>query len=186
VSRVLYERAASPGCRTVRWVLERKRLDYDRVETDADVERDLASRHGAADVPLLEEGERAVAGARPIAFYLERTAGGPSIFPSDAQKRNQAVTLAEFAEQAVGAALVAVERADPSRAAALAELRALLGQTREAIGRRALDSGACHLGDLAVAAHLVSCQEIPELEFETDYADLVAYVGRVRAALGGA
>ena len=186
MSRVLYEHASSPGCRTVAWVLDRKRLDYDRVEVDEAVEGDLQRRHGTAELPLLEDGERAVAGMRPIAFYLERTAGSPSIFPADAQKRNQAVTLAEFAEQAIGTLLGSLERGDRPRDEALAELRALLGQAREAIGRRALDSGACHLGDLAVAAHLVTCQEVAELEFDTDYADLVAYVARVRAALGGA
>lgn len=186
MSRVLYERASSPACRTVRWVLERKRLGYDRVEVDAAVEAELVRRHGSAELPLLEDGDKAVAGARPVAFYLERTAGSPSIFPADPQKRNQAVTFAEFAEQAIGGALEALDRGERWRGELLAELRALLGQTREAIGRRALDSGACHLGDLAVAAHLVTCQEVPELEFATDYADLVAYVARVRAALGGA
>ena len=62
----------------------------------------------------------------------------------------------------------------------MTELRARLGHVREAIGRRALDSGARHLGDIAVAAHLVTCQDVAELEFTRDYADLVAYVARVR------
>jgi glutathione S-transferase len=182
VSRVLYQRASSPSCRAARWVLERKRVDYQAVEVDPAVAADLERRYESAEVPLLEEGERAVAGLRPIAFYLERTAGPPSIFPADPQKRNQAVTLAEFAEQALGTALLRLGSGE-RREGALADLRALLGQTREAIGRRALDSGACHLGDLAVAAHLVTCEEIAELEFDKDYADLVAYVARVRAGL---
>jgi RNase adapter protein RapZ len=130
VSRVLYEHASSPGCRTVAWVLDRKRLDYDRVEVDEAVEGDLQRRHGTAELPLLEDGERAVAGMRPIAFYLERTAGSPSIFPADAQKRNQAVTLAEFAEQAIGTLLGSLERGDRPRDEALAELRALGARTR--------------------------------------------------------
>ena len=176
MSRVLYEQASSPACRTIRWVLERKRLEYHAVEVDAAVSADLVRRYESADVPLLDDAGHAVAGLRPIAFYLERTAGPPSIFPADPQKRNQAVTFAEFAEQALGAALRAKDPRD---------LRALLGQTREAIGRRALDSGACHLGDLAVAAHLVTCEEIAGLEFDRDYADLVAYVARVRAGVSG-
>ena len=176
MNRVLYEQASAPACRTVRWVLERKRLEYQGVEVDAAVAADLVRRYESADVPLLDDGGHAVAGLRPIAFYLERTAGPPSIFPADPQKRNQAVTLAEFAEQALGAALRARDARD---------LRALLGQTREAVGRRALDSGACHLGDLAVAAHLVTCQEIAELDFAREYADLVAYVARVRVGVGG-
>src|SRR5262249_35186651 len=122
----------------------------------------------------------AVAGARAIVFYLERTYGPPSIFPSDPQKRYQAVTLAEFAEQAIGGLIARLLQAGVLRSDVVTELRARLGSVRQAIGRRALDSGARHLGDIAVAAHLVTCQGIAELEFDRDYADLIAYVARVR------
>jgi glutathione S-transferase len=83
-------------------VLERKHLDYERIEVEPSIAAELRRRYETDDVPLLEDHAHAVAGARPIAFYLERTYGPPSIFPSDPQKRNQAVTLAEFAEQAIG------------------------------------------------------------------------------------
>jgi glutathione S-transferase len=140
---------------------------------------ELTRRFGTVELPLLEEDGRAVAGARAIVFYLERTAGSPSVFPSDPQKRNQAVTFAEFAEQVIGPLTTAADGGDPG---ALAELRARLGHVREAIGRRALDSGACHLGDIAVAAHLVACRDVRDLDFAVEYADLVAYIERVRTA----
>lgn len=180
MSRRLYQREASPECRTVRWVLERKRLDYQPIEVEPSIAADLLRRHETDDVPLLEDDAHAVAGTRPIAFYLERTYGPPSIFPPDPQKRNQAVTLAEFAEQAIRTLTARLLRGDSPRDDLVTELRVRLGQVREAIGRRALDSGARHLGDIAVAAHLVTCQEVAELEFARDYADLVAYVARVR------
>ena len=186
LERRLYQRGSSPECRTVRWVLERKGLAYEPVEVDPVIAAELASRHHeTAALPLLEDGERAVSGARPIAFYLERTYGTPSIFPPDAQKRNQAVTLAEFAEQAMGSLTARLLQGDTPRDELVASLRARLGQVREGIGRCALDSGVLHLGDLAVAAHLVTCQEVPELEFGREYADLVAYVARVRAPTPG-
>ncbi len=181
MSRTLFQRDASPDCRAARWVLERKRLDCSLVEIDDGVAETLIRRHGSAQAPLLEEDGAAVCGLRPIVSYLERKHGPPSVFPADAQKRNQAVTFAEFAERAIGAATARLLGAGGEREAALRELRALLGQVREAIARRALDSGARHLGDLAVAAYLVTCQELPDLEFDREYADLAAYVARVRA-----
>lgn len=185
VSRTLYQRASSAQCRAARWVLERKRLACAVVEVDAAAAALLLRRHGGADVPLLEEDGSAVAGLVPIVSYLERTHGPPSVFPADAQKRNQAATLAEFAERAIGPVAERLRGAERDRETPLRELRVLLGQVREAIARRALDSGACHLGDLAVAAWLVACRELPELEFDREYADLAAYVARVRAALRG-
>ena len=73
MSRRLYQREASPECRTVRWVLERKRLDYQPIEVEPSIAADLRRRYETDDVPLLEDDAHAVAGARPIAFYLERT-----------------------------------------------------------------------------------------------------------------
>ncbi len=185
MGRRLYQHERSAECRTVRWVLARKRLEFETVEGEPATLAELERRFESSELPLLEDGNQAVAGTRPIVFYLERTAGPPSVFPEDPQKRNQAVTFAEFAEQAIGKLTAALERKKGNREDELAELRACLGQVREAIGRRALDSGACHFGDLAVAAHLVTCQEIAELDFTGQYADLAAYVARVRAAAGG-
>jgi glutathione S-transferase len=180
----LYERARSPYCRTIRWVIARKRLACDRVEVGDRVAAYLRDRYETDDLPLLEDGDAALAGGRAIVSYLERTYGPPSVFPPDPQKRNQAVTLAEFADEAIGRLIGQRLAGDEPRDAVVAELRAALAQTREAIARRALDSGACHLGDIAVAAHLVTCEEIAELEFARDYAELVAYVERVREKVG--
>jgi glutathione S-transferase len=177
--RRLHAKDRSAASRVVCWVLARKRLEYELAEVDDASARELARRFETSELPLLEENGHAVAGARAIVFYLERTAGPPSVFPADPQKRNQAVTFAEFAEQAIGPLTATAGDRDSS---AMAELRARLGHVREAIGRRALDSGACHFGDIAVAAHLVSCQDVDGLDFVVEYADLVAYIARVRAA----
>jgi glutathione S-transferase len=179
MARRLHVRDRSAACRVVRWVLARKRLDYELAEVEDASAPELAQRFETFELPLLEENEQAVAGARAIVFYLERTAGPPSVFPADPQKRNQAVTLAEFAEHAIGPLTAAARDGDPG---AVAELRARLGHVREAIGRRALDSGSPHFGDIAVAAHLVSCEDVDGLDFAVEYADLVAYIARVRAA----
>jgi glutathione S-transferase len=178
--RRLYVLESSAACRVARWVLARKRLDHEVVDVDDALGAELLSRTGTDELPVLEEEGAVVIGAPAIVSYLERTADAPSVFPEDPQKRNQAVTLAEFAERVIGP-LAAAALSD---AQALAELRAELGHVREAIGRRALDSGMCHFGDIAVAAHLVSCQGAFGLEFGRDYADLAAFVGRVRGACG--
>jgi glutathione S-transferase len=179
MARRLHVREISAACRVARWVVARKRLDCELAEVDDASASELTRRFGTVELPLLEEDGGAVAGARAIVFYLERTAGPPSVFPSDPQKRNQAVTFAEFAEQVIGPLTTAAHGGDPG---ALAELRARLGHVREAIGRRALDSGACHFGDIAVAAHLVACRDLGDLDFAVEYADLVAYIERVRTA----
>ena len=132
-------------------------------------------------LPLLEDDGQAIVGARAIVSYLERTAGPPSVFPADPQKRNQAVTLAEFAEQVIGPLVAAAEQGGAEE---LAELRARLGHVREAIGRRALDSGSCHFGDLSVAAHLEACRGLRGLDFTRDHADLAAFIERVRLGCG--
>src|SRR5216684_1822114 len=98
----LYQHARSPYCRAMRWVAARKRLVCEPIEVDEAVAADLRARYQTADVPLLEDGEAAVAGSRAIVSYLERTYGEPSVFPADPQKRNQAVTLAEFGDEAIG------------------------------------------------------------------------------------
>ena len=179
----LYQQEASPYCREIRWVLERKGLDYQTVEIDSEIRAELVQRYETDELPLLVDGDVAVAGTTPIAFYLERTYATPSIFPADPQKRNQAVTLAEFGNEAIGSLTTRLRGGETPGEEVVAELRLCLGQVREAIGRRALDSGACHLGDIGVAAHLVTCQEVAELDFGREFADLAAYVERVRALL---
>src|SRR5438128_1733594 len=162
----LYERALSPYCRTIRWVIARKRLACEVIEVDDAIAADLRRRYETDDLPLVEDGDAAVAGTKAIVSYLERTYGEPSVFPADPQKRNQAVTLAEFGDEAIGRLAERLAAGEEPRAPLLSELRAALAQTREAIARRALDSGACHLGDIAVAAHLVTCQDVSELDFQ--------------------
>src|SRR5436305_14307975 len=98
----LYERRRSPYCRTIRWVIARKRLAAEAVEVDDGTLADLRRRYETDDLPLLEDGDAAVAGSRAIVSYLERTYGTPSVFPPDPQKRNHAVTLAEFGDEALG------------------------------------------------------------------------------------
>jgi glutathione S-transferase len=181
----LYQHGSSPYCRTIGWVIARKRLACETVEVDEAVAAELRRRYETDDLPLVEDGDAAVAGSRAIVSYLERTYGEPSVFPSDPQKRNQAVTLAEFGDEAIGRLTARLGAGGEPRAPLVAELRAALSQTREAIARRALDSGACHLGDIAVAAHLVTCEKVPELEFQREYADLAAYLQRVKEKIGG-
>jgi glutathione S-transferase len=181
-SRIVYHRGAMG--RAALWVLVRKQLAAQAVAADAAALEQLRERYDEFELPLLEDAGKVVAGLRPIVSYLERSYGPPSVFPEDHQKRNQAVTLAEFAENALGRVVLALESERGWRGTLLAELRALLDQVREGIGRGALDSGACHVGDIAVAAVLVDCAGIRELDFDRAYADLRAYQTRVERALG--
>lgn len=169
--------------RAAAWVLARKGLEAAIVEADAAIEAELRARHGDAVFPLLEDASKAVAGLRPIVSHLERSYGPPSVFPADPQQRNQAATLAEFAEQALEPVVSALEGERGWRGTLLAELRGHLDRVREGIRRGALDSGACHLGDLAIGAVLVDAAAVRELAFVRDFADLAAYVDRVRGGV---
>ncbi len=169
---VLHLAPQTPASRAARWALARKGLVARLVEVapDARLVEDVGP-------PLLEIAGVPVAGFRPIAFRLERAHPEPSFFPADSRRRNQAGTLAEFAECVVEPLLERAHR-EPGD---LAELGSALSQVRDAIRHGALDRGEAHLGDIAVAAALVSVAEIAELRFARDYADLAAYVERVRA-----
>lgn len=181
-TRIVYHHGAMG--RAVLWVLRRKRLVAVAVAADSTVRERLGGLYGEFELPLLEDAGKVVAGLRPIVSYLERSYGPPSVFPEDRQKRNQAVTLAEFAERAFDRVVSALDGERGWRGTLLAELRALLDQVREGIARGALDSGACHVGDIAVAAVLVDCAAVRELDFDRAYADLEAYGTRVERSLG--
>lgn len=194
VSPVLYVRPRSPSSRKARWILARKGIRATvRVPED---QAGLRARFDDADLPIVDFGDAAIAGSRAIAFHVERRIAEPSLFPADARRRNQAVTLDEFADHGLGRIAWALlggttelggdgfEPARGERATWIAELRDNLDQLRQAIRKGALDSGAAHLGDLSVAAHLVTVAEIGELRFARDAADLADYVERVRALCG--
>jgi glutathione S-transferase len=173
---VLHLAPDAASSRVARWVVARKGLRARIVEVAPD-----ASLVEDAGPPLLEGGGGAVAGFRAIASFLERSRPEPSFFPADSRRRNQAGTLAEFAD-CVLSPLCEQARADPD--ADLGELRSALSQVRAAIQHGALDRGEAHLGDIAVAATLVSVATIAGLGFERDYGDLAAYVDRVRGLCG--
>ncbi|MGH7805558.1 MAG: glutathione S-transferase family protein [Candidatus Binatia bacterium] len=170
---VLHAAPDAPASRATLWALARKGLVARLVEVapDARLVEDVGP-------PLLEVAGVPVAGFRAIAFRLERAHSEPSFFPADSRRRNQAGTLAEFAECVVEPLL---ERARADSSADLGELLSALAQVRDAIRHGALDRGEAHLGDIAVAAMLVSVAEIEALDFARDYADLAAYTERVRA-----
>ncbi|MEA2625199.1 MAG: glutathione S-transferase, partial [Candidatus Binatota bacterium] len=142
-------------------------------------------------VPLLEDGDATVAGATPIAHYLERTTAGPSIFPEDSRRRNQAVTFDEFADRALGWPVAQLlgrtggPEIDLEEAPALALpeavdlVRRSLVYVRGALARGALGLETCHLGDIAVAAHLVTCREVDELALRRHFGDLAEYAARI-------
>jgi glutathione S-transferase len=191
---VLHERPRSPFSRKARWILARKGL-VATIRAPED-ERVLLLRYEGADLPLLELEDGVVAGSRSIAFRVERSYPEPSLFPADARRRNQAVTLDEFADHGLGrlawallggGAVLAGDGLEPARgerSALVAALRDNLDQVRQAIRKGALDAGAAHLGDLSVAAHLVTVAEIEELRLTRDAADLADYAERVRSFCG--
>jgi glutathione S-transferase len=168
---VLHLAPQMPASRAARWAIARKGLTARLVEVapEARLVEDVGP-------PLLEIAGVPVAGFRPIAFRLERAHPAPSFFPADSRRRNQAGTLAEFAE----CVLVPLLETASDPAGDLGELHSALAQVREAIRNGALDRGEAHLGDIAVASALVSAAEVAELRFARDYADLAAYVERVR------
>jgi glutathione S-transferase len=165
-------------------VLAWKALGFEAVETTN------------GSVPLLEDGDSKVAGATPIAHYLERTTGGASIFPDDSRRRNQAVTFDEFADRALGWPVAQLlgrtggPEIDLEDAPALAPSEALdlvrqsLVYVRGALARRALGPATCHLGDIAVAAHLVTCREVDELALRRHFGDLAEYAARIERLCG--
>ena len=174
---VLHAAPAQAASRAVRWAIARKGLTARMIDVEPTAR--LVEDVGP---PLLEVADAPVAGFRAIAFRLERLHPDPSFFPADSRRRNQAGTLAEFAECVL---VPLLERAAADPRADLDELRAALSQVRDAIRNGALDRGEGHLGDIAVATALVSATGVDELRFARDYGDLAAYVERVRALCGG-
>ncbi len=47
----LYQQEASPYCREIRWVLDRKGLDYQPIEPDANTSPEPASLHQTDELP---------------------------------------------------------------------------------------------------------------------------------------
>jgi len=140
----------------------------------------------AAELPMATErrspcsdGE-SVVGREPIAFTWKGVPE-PSIFPADPQKRNQAVTLAEFADEAAGRLTEDRRETSEDARSDVAELRQCLGQVGEVIARRALDSGNCHLADIGVARHLAALRAYSRARLPSRIRRPRAYAERIRS-----
>ena len=90
----------SHNCRKVRIALSLKKLDY-QVRNISPMDRSpvvAASRQGL--VPVLIDGDRAVADSTAILLYLDERYPEPPLVPADADLRAECLVLEDWADQA--------------------------------------------------------------------------------------
>ncbi|MFM2080640.1 MAG: hypothetical protein RLZZ124_274 [Cyanobacteriota bacterium] len=110
----LHQFRHSAFCEKVRLVLAAKRLDYSVVEVTPGLGQvGLYRLSGQRQVPVLVDGEEAIADSTAIALHLEARAPEPALLPDDAARRAQVLLLEDWADTtlAAGARLALVQAA---------------------------------------------------------------------------
>lgn len=173
----LFHQPISPACRTVRLALGEKGITFELEETrDWERSEDLLALNPAGEVPVwLREDGKLIAGAYPIAEYLEEKLPMPPLIPGDLEERAEVRRLVDWFDRKftveVSGCLVyekIVKRflsaADGGGPPDMAVVRAALHNVRYHLDyisylmeqRTWLAGDAMSLADLTAAAHL-SC-----------------------------
>ena len=99
----LYHLWLSPGSRQIRVVLHEKGLDYDsKIEKVWERREGFLAINPSGEVPALIDGGRVIAGAYPIAEYLDERYPEPKLMPTEPKERARARWLEEFADTRLG------------------------------------------------------------------------------------
>ncbi|MEB3297198.1 MAG: glutathione S-transferase family protein [Cyanobacteriota bacterium] len=120
----LHQFRHSAFCEKVRLVLAAKRLSYSVVEVLPGIgQLELFRLSGQRQVPVLVDGDQAVADSTAIALYLERLHPHPALLPSDPQLKARVLLLEDWADTTLASgcrlALVQGAAADPMLRSAL-------------------------------------------------------------------
>jgi glutathione S-transferase len=165
----LYDNPFSPFARKVRMVLQWKELAFESIDALALAERErLLAVNPRAEVPVLVDGDVAVAGSADIAAYLEDRFPRPTILPGSPALRARARTWQRIADTALDAIVHDVSlwawpthrRADRPPAGLLEagrrDLEALLARLDAALPGDGFVCGELSIADLALFPHVSS------------------------------
>jgi glutathione S-transferase len=95
--RTLIHMWLSPSCRAVRVALAEKGLDFDlKLENVLDRRQPFLAINPAGEVPVLQDGERTVAGAYAIYEYLDEVYPEPTLFCGDSVQRAEIRRLVDW------------------------------------------------------------------------------------------
>lgn len=194
--RTLIHMWLSPPCRAVRVAMAEKALDFDlKLENVWDRRQSFLAVNPAGEVPVLEDGERTVAGAYAIYEYLDEVYPEPSLYAGDSVQRAEIRRLVDWFDGKFGREvsdnLVTEKivkrfygRGQPDSTA----IRAGHGNLRyhmDYIGyltdrRRWLAGDAMSMADIAAAAQLSCVDYLGDVPWN-DYPETRAWYARVKS-----
>jgi glutathione S-transferase len=94
----LFQIPFSHNCIKVRKALDLKGLQYETVDIDPVVRRELRRASGQGLVPALVDGDRAVADSTAILLYLEEQYPDPPLLPQEPRARAECLILEQWAD----------------------------------------------------------------------------------------
>ena len=96
----LFQIPFSHNCVKVRRVLDLKGLDYETVNINPALRRDVKRASGQELVPVLVDGAHTTAGSTQILLDIEARHPDPPLLPADARERAECVVLMHWADAA--------------------------------------------------------------------------------------
>lgn len=190
----LYDNPFSPFARKVRLVLAHKKIPYASVDALALSNRErLLAVNARAEVPVLIDGEVAVANSADIVAYLEHRYPEPPVFPASPAARVAARAWERLADGTLDAIVHDVSiwiwpthrRPDAPPAglleAGFRDITAILARMETALAGRDFLCGAFSIADLALFPHLSSLKPLGLAPAEETHPHLAAWNRRLRA-----
>ena len=99
----LYQFELCPYCEKVRFILDYKGLEYNKIEVTPGVGQfELLRLSGKTKVPVLKDGDTIVADSTEIALYLERKYPEPRLIPEDSLAKGQCLLIEAWADESIG------------------------------------------------------------------------------------
>ena len=98
---ILHQWEVSPFCRKVRKTLQYKQLDYTAQNYNGLLSLKVSRLSKVGKLPVLEYEGEWVQDSSDIAEFLERHYAQPAMFPSDPQKRAQALLWEDWADESL-------------------------------------------------------------------------------------
>ncbi|TVQ42866.1 MAG: glutathione S-transferase family protein [Gloeocapsa sp. DLM2.Bin57] len=99
----LYQFEICPYCEKVRFILDYKGLEYNKIEVTPGVgQLELLRLSGKTKVPVLKDDDTVIADSTEIALYLERKYPEPRLIPEDGLSKGQTLLIEAWADESIG------------------------------------------------------------------------------------
>jgi len=99
----LYQFELCHYCEKVRFILDYKGLDYEKIEVTPGVgQLELLRLSGKTKVPVLKDGETIISDSTDIAFYLERKYPQPALLPENSLEKGQCLLIEAWGDESIG------------------------------------------------------------------------------------